>query len=733
MVKAIGIDLGTTNSCVAVMEGGEAVVIPNAEGARTTPSVVAFTKEGERLVGQLAKRQAITNPERTISSIKRKMGTKHRVKIGDKKYAPEEISSMIVTKLRVDAEEYLGEKVKKVVITVPAYFEDSQRKATRDAGKIAGLDVLRIVNEPTAAALAYGIDKEEDQTILVFDLGGGTFDVSILELGEGVFEVKATSGNNLLGGDDFDKKVMDHLSSEFEKENDLDISDDKSSMQRLKEASEKAKIELSGRLTTNINLPYITADESGPKHLDVNLTRAKFDDLTADLVQKTVGPTKRAMRDAKLKSKDIEKVLLVGGSTRIPAVQNVIKKLLKKQPTKGINPDECVAVGAAIQAGILTGEVKDVLLLDVTPLSLGVETLGGVATKLISRNTTIPTRKSQIFSTAVDNQPSVEVHVIQGEREMAKDNKTLGRFHLIGIPPAPRGVPQIEVTFDIDANGIVNVSAKDLGTGKEQKITITASSSLNEGDVDKMVDEAKKYRKRDKKMKEHAELRNQADALVYATEKAIEELSDKLNKQKIRDTKLAIKNVKRSLGGRDLSGIKKAVEELTEISQSLFSEIYDRTGRDFEEEVEEIASRPSMGSDRKKERPKKKGRKPPAREASDFDFELIDEEEKAEAPMQIPCVRCGYKIKVKSRKRPLKIECPKCGKKGSLKTPAPGAGPSKKGKRPPREAPRKRPAKKGEKPVEIPCPRCKTVIEITTTKRPYTLVCPKCGKRGTLK
>jgi len=733
MVKAIGIDLGTTNSCVAVMEGGEAVVIPNAEGARTTPSVVAFTKEGERLVGQLAKRQAITNPERTISSIKRKMGTKHRVKIGDKKYAPEEISSMIVTKLRVDAEEYLGEKVKKVVITVPAYFEDSQRKATRDAGKIAGLDVLRIVNEPTAAALAYGIDKEEDQTILVFDLGGGTFDVSILELGEGVFEVKATSGNNLMGGDEFDKKVMDYLSSEFEKENDLDISDDKSSMQRLKEASEKAKIELSGRLTTNINLPYITADESGPKHLDVNLTRAKFDDLTADLVQKTVGPTKRAMRDAKLKSKDIEKVLLVGGSTRIPAVQNVIKKLLKKQPTKGINPDECVAVGAAIQAGILTGEVKDVLLLDVTPLSLGVETLGGVATKLISRNTTIPTRKSQIFSTAVDNQPSVEVHVIQGEREMAKDNKTLGRFHLIGIPPAPRGVPQIEVTFDIDANGIVNVSAKDLGTGKEQKITITASSSLNEGDVDKMVDEAKKYRKRDKKMKEHAELRNQADALVYATEKAIEELSDKLNKQKIRDTKLAIKNVKRSLGGRDLSGIKKSVEELTEISQSLFSEIYDRTGRDCEEEVEEIASRPSMGSDRKKQRPGKKGRKPPAREASDFDFELIDEEEKAEAPMQIPCVRCGYKIKVKSRKRPLKIECPKCGKKGSLKTPAPGAGPSKKGKRPPREAPRKRPAKKGEKPVEIPCPRCKTVIEITTTKRPYTLVCPKCGKRGTLK
>jgi len=690
MTKAIGIDLGTTNSCVAVMEGGEAVVIPNAEGSRTTPSVVAFTKEGERLVGQLAKRQAITNPDRTIASIKRKMGTKHRVKIGDRKYAPEEISSMIVEKLRHDAEEYLGEKIKKVVITVPAYFEDSQRKSTRDAGKIAGLDVLRIINEPTAAALAYGIDKEEDQIILVFDLGGGTFDVSILELGEGVFEVKATSGNNLLGGDDFDKKIMDWLMGEFNKDHRIDISDDKSAMQRLKEAAEKAKIELSGRLTTNVNLPYITADESGPKHLDVNLTRAKFDDLTSDLVQKTIGPTKRAMRDSKLKAKDIAKVLLVGGSTRIPAVQNVIKKLLNKQPTKGINPDECVAVGAAIQAGILTGEVKDVLLLDVTPLSLGVETLGGVATKLIVRNTTIPTRKSQIFSTAVDNQPSVEVHVIQGEREMAKDNKTLGRFHLIGIPPAPRGVPQIEVTFDIDANGIVNVSAKDLGTGKEQKITITASSSLNENDVDKMVEEAKKYRKRDKKMKEHAELRNQADALVYATEKAIEELASKLDKGKIRDTKLAIKNLKRALGGRDLKGIKKSVEELTEISQSLFSEIYDRTGRDFESEVEEMAARPTMGKE-----PEKKPERRKRRDKKDYDFELIDEEEEEGPPMMIPCVRCGYKIKVTSRKRPLKIECPKCGKKGTLKTP------------PPKQKPKK--------------------------KRPLKIECPKCGKKGTLK
>ena len=726
MVKAIGIDLGTTNSCVAVMEGGEAVVIPNAEGSRTTPSVVAFTKEGERLVGQLAKRQAITNPERTIASIKRKMGTRHRVKIGDKKYAPEEISSMIVSKLRHDAEEYLGEKIKKVVITVPAYFEDSQRKATRDAGKIAGLQVLRIINEPTAAALAYGIDKEDDQTVLVFDLGGGTFDVSILELGEGVFEVKATSGNNLLGGDDFDQKIMDYLMKEFDKEHHLNITDDKSAMQRLKEAAEKAKIELSGRLTTNINLPYITADESGPKHLDVNLTRAKFDDITSDLVQKTVGPTKRAMRDAKLKGKDIEKVLLVGGSTRIPAVQNVIKKLLNKQPTKGINPDECVAVGAAIQAGILTGEVKDVLLLDVTPLSLGVETLGGVGTKLILRNTTIPTRKSQIFSTAVDSQPSVEVHVIQGEREMAKDNKTLGRFHLIGIPPAPRGVPQIEVTFDIDANGIVNVSAKDLGTGKEQKITITASSSLSEGDVDGMVDEAKKYRKRDKKMKEHAELRNQADALVYATEKAIEELSEKLDKQKIRDTKIAIKKVKRSLGGRDLSGIKKSVEELTEVSQGLFSEIYNRTGRDFGDEVDEIASRPSIGKE--EERPaRRKGRETPAKEASDFDFELIGEEEKAD-PMMIPCVRCGYKIKVATSKRPIKIECPKCGKKGTLKTPPPGASPSKERKSSP-----KNDRKKSEKPMEIPCPRCKTKITIKSKKRPYQLECPKCGKRGTLK
>ena len=720
MTKAIGIDLGTTNSCVAVMEGGEAVVIPNAEGSRTTPSVVAFTKEGERLVGQLAKRQAITNPDRTIASIKRKMGTKHRVKIGDRKYAPEEISSMIVEKMRHDAGEYLGDKIKKVVITVPAYFEDSQRKATRDAGKIAGLEVLRIINEPTAAALAYGIDKEEDQIILVFDLGGGTFDVSILELGDGVFEVKATSGNNLLGGDDFDKKIMDWLMTEFKKDHRIDITDDKSAMQRLNEAAEKAKIELSGRLTTNINLPYITADESGPKHLDINLTRAKFDDLTSDLVQKTIGPTKRAMRDSKLKGKDISKVLLVGGSTRIPAVQNVIKKLLNKQPTKGINPDECVAVGAAIQAGILTGEVKDVLLLDVTPLSLGVETLGGVATKLISRNTTIPTRKSQIFSTAVDSQPSVEVHVIQGEREMAKDNKTLGRFHLIGIPPAPRGVPQIEVTFDIDANGIVNVSAKDLGTGKEQKITITASSSLSEGDVDNMVEEAKKYRKRDKKMKEHAELRNQADALVYATEKAIEELEEKLDRGKIRDTKLAIKNVKKALGGRDLKGIKTAVEDLTEISQSLFSEIYDRTGRDFESEVEEVASRPAMGEEPERKKPERKRER--KAKAKEYDFELIDEEEE-ESAMTISCVRCGYKISVKSRKRPLKIECPKCGKKGTLKTPPPKQG---KKRQPKREV-------KKEKPLRIPCPKCKTKITISSKKRPLKIECPKCGKKGTLK
>ena len=715
MGKAIGIDLGTTNSCVATMEGGEAIVIPNSEGSRTTPSVVAFTEDGERLVGQLAKRQAITNPKRTIASIKRKMGTRHRVKIGDKKYAPEEISSMIVNKLREDAEEYLEEEVDQVVITVPAYFEDSQRKATRDVGKIAGLKVLRIINEPTAAALAYGINKEEDQTVLVFDLGGGTFDVSILELGEGVFEVKATSGNNLLGGDDFDKRIMDFLAEEFTKEHDIDLSDDKSAMQRLKEASEKAKIELSGRLKTNINLPYITADESGPKHLDVSISRGKFDELTRDLVRKTAGPTKRALRDSKLKAKDISKVILVGGSTRIPAVQELIKKLLHKKPTKGINPDECVAVGAAIQAGILVGEVKDVLLLDVTPLSLGVETLGGVATPLIKRNTTIPTRKSQIFSTAVDNQPSVEVHVLQGEREMAKDNRTLGRFHLVGIPPAPRGVPQIEVTFDIDANGIVNVSAKDLATGKEQKITITESSTLSGNEVEDMISEAKKYRKRDKKMKEHAELRNKADGLVYATEKAIDELASKLTKSQIRKTKMAIKEVKKSLGGRDLKAIERSVEKLNNLSQSLFTEIYNRTGRDFEEEMKDkMDSSSTLGGEEKR---RKKGKKKP--KDAGLDFELIDEEKKEEDYPEIACPRCKTMISIKSEKRPYKLECLKCGKKGTLKGDVPGK--------------KKKEEKSGKKPLKIPCPRCKTKITITSEKRPYRLECPKCGKKGTLK
>jgi molecular chaperone DnaK len=494
MAKVIGIDLGTTFSVAAILEAGEPVIVPNAEGARTTPSVVAFTKDGEMLVGQIAKRQAITNPERTIASIKRKMGTKFRVKIDEKKYSPEEISSMIVQKLKTDTEGYLGEEIKQAVITVPAYFEDSQRQATKDAGKIAGLDVLRIINEPTAAALAFGLDKEEDQTILVFDLGGGTFDVSILEIGEGVFEVKATSGNNLLGGDDFDQRIIDHIAEKFKKENDIDLSDDKAAMQRLKEAAEKSKIELSGRTSTEINLPYLASDDDGPKHLDLSLSRSDFEKMTDDLIKKTIGPTRRALKDAGIKPKDIHRILLVGGSTRIPAVQRAIKTMFGKDADKGINPDECVAIGAAIQAGVLTGEVKDVLLLDVTPLSLGVETLGGICTKLIKRNTTIPTQKSQIFSTAQDNQSSVEVHVVQGEREMSTDNKTIGRFHLVGIPPAPRGVPQIEVKFDIDANGIVNVSAKDLATEREQKVTITASSSLSRGEVDKMMGDAEKYR-----------------------------------------------------------------------------------------------------------------------------------------------------------------------------------------------------------------------------------------------
>ena len=576
MGKIIGIDLGTTNSCVAVMEGGEPVVIANAEGARTTPSVVAFSKTGERMVGQVAKRQAITNPERTISSIKREMGTDYKVNIDGKAYTPQEISAMILSKLKADAESYLGEKVTEAVITVPAYFNDAQRQATKDAGAIAGLDVKRIINEPTAASLAYGIDKENDQKILVYDLGGGTFDVSIIEMGDGVTEVLATAGDTRLGGDDFDQRVIDYLADEFQKENGIDLRKDKMAAQRLKEAAEKAKIELSGVASTAINLPFITADATGPKHLDTTLTRAKFDELTAQLVEKTMGPTRQALKDAGLSPSDLSKVLLVGGSTRIPAVQEAVKKFMGKDPFKGINPDECVAVGAAIQGGVLGGDVQGILLLDVTPLSLGIETYGGVCTKIIERNTTIPTKKSQIFSTAADNQPSVEVNVLQGEREFAKDNKSLGTFHLDGIPAAPRGVPQIEVTFDLDANGIVHVSAKDLGTGKEQSITITASSNMSKDDIDKAVKEAEQYAGEDKKRKEEVETRNAADSMVYQTEKTLADMGDKMNdaeKKAITDAKDALKE---ALKGSDTEAIKAKSEALEkavgEMSQRVYSE-----------------------------------------------------------------------------------------------------------------------------------------------------------------
>ncbi|MBN1539698.1 MAG: molecular chaperone DnaK, partial [Candidatus Thermoplasmatota archaeon] len=589
MAKVIGIDLGTTYSAMAVLEGGEPVVIPTAEGTRTMPSVVAFTEDGEILVGQVAKRQAVTNPERTISSIKRKMGTKYKVKVDEKIYTPQEISAMILRKLKKDAEDYLGEEIDKAVITVPAYFEDPQRQATRDAGRIAGLDVLRIINEPTAASLAYGLDKQEiEQTILVFDLGGGTFDVSILDIGEGVFEVKATSGNNLLGGDDFDARIMDWIIEKFDEETGISLRDDKNAMQRLKEAAEKSKIELSSRLDTNINLPYIAADRDGPKHIDYTLTRAKYESLTEDLIDATKGPTKRSLKDSGLTPKEIQQILLVGGMTRTPAVQNFIKEFFGKAPNKGINPDECVAVGAAIQGGVLTGEVKDVLLLDVTPLSLGVETVGGLTSKLIPRNTTIPCRKNQIFSTAQDNQTSVEIHVTQGEREMATDNKSLGKFHLIGIPPAPRGVPQIEVTFDIDANGIVNVSAKDLATGKEQKITIQPSSGVTEDEVARMIEDAEKYEKIDKKKKKLAELRNQADAMIYSTEKAMIELEDKLDKNKMKDTKMALKELKVKMEGKNVKELKEAIDALTERSQSLFADAYSSVGREDEEGYEPI-------------------------------------------------------------------------------------------------------------------------------------------------
>ncbi|MBR2502597.1 MAG: molecular chaperone DnaK [Oscillospiraceae bacterium] len=579
MSKIIGIDLGTTNSCVAVMEGGEAVVIANAEGMRTTPSVVGFSKTGERLVGQVAKRQAITNPEGTVSSIKREMGTNYKANINGKAYTPQEISAMILAKLKADAEAYLGEKVTEAVITVPAYFNDSQRQATKDAGAIAGLNVRRIINEPTAAALAYGIDKEQDQKVMVYDLGGGTFDVSIIEMGDGVQEVLATAGNNRLGGDDFDDRIIKYLAAEFKKDNGIDLLQDKMAAQRLKEAAEKAKIELSGVMQTAINLPFITVDATGPKHLDMTLTRAKFDELTADLVEATMGPVRQALADSGLSTSELNKVLMVGGSSRIPAVQEAVKKLIGKEPFKGINPDECVALGAAIQGGVLGGDVKGILLLDVTPLSLGIETFGGVSTRIIERNTTIPTKKSQIFSTAADNQPSVEVNVLQGEREMARDNKSLGIFHLDGIAPAPRGIPQIEVTFDIDANGIVSVSAKDLGTGKQQSITITSSTNMSKEDIEKAVKEAEQFAEEDKKRREEIETKNQADSMVYQTEKMIKDLDGKIGDSEKAEAEAKKEDLKKAVEGGNIEDIKAKMSALESSLHAMSEKLYQQAAQ----------------------------------------------------------------------------------------------------------------------------------------------------------